>query len=242
MIMCNRYNIKGSTAELVKYFDATLPSSFAVPSDDVLPGHMAPGLLLNRDGERELVPMQFGLAKSGSEVSFDRKWPNNNARIEKYGKWPWKTPFERHRCVVPVSEFREPCYWGDTAGSEVYFKPIDLKYLGVASLYGKWKSRDGEELFTMSFLMRPASRYVMDHGHHRQPFFIQESGFNAWMDPELREAKDSLAILRKFVFEGPFEYTEARKMAPIWKTRQKARLLDRDEQLSEVDKTGPLGF
>ena len=43
----------------------------------------AAGFLRNPDGERELVPMQFGLAKISAAEPFDRKWPNNNARIEK---------------------------------------------------------------------------------------------------------------------------------------------------------------
>src|SRR4051794_36944193 len=95
--MCNRYNIKGTTKDIVEYFRATLTTVFDVVSDDILPGYLAPGILLNRDGERELVPMQFGLAKIGAPNPFDRKFPNNNARIEKYNSWPWKLPFKEHR-------------------------------------------------------------------------------------------------------------------------------------------------
>jgi putative SOS response-associated peptidase YedK len=61
--MCNRYNIKGTTKDIVDYFRATLTTVFDVVSDDILPGYLAPGILLNRDGERELVPMQFGSRK-----------------------------------------------------------------------------------------------------------------------------------------------------------------------------------
>ena len=240
--MCNRYTIRGTAAELIEHFDATLPTQFDLPTDDVVPGHLAPGLLLNRDGDRELVPMQFGLAKLGAPEPFDRKWPNNNARIEKYDKWPWKVPFQQHRCVVPLSEFREPCYWGETAGSEVYFKAVDADYLGVASLYSVWTSPDGEDLVTMTFLLRPASEYIMEHGHHRQPFFIEEAGFDAWMEPGKRDAKESLAILREYAHEPPLEYKVARQMAASWKSRQKVRLAERDKQLAAIEATGRIGF
>lgn len=240
--MCNRYNIKGPPAEVAEHLRAALPMDFDLPAEDVVPGQIAPGLLINRDGQRELVPMQFGLAKPGAEEPFDRKWPNNNARIEKHDKWPWKVPFRRSRCVVPVSEFREPCYWGETAGSEVYFKAVDLDYLGVAALFNVWKGPGGQELVTMTFLLRPASQYVMDHGHHRQPFFIEEDGFDAWMEPGERDADESLAILRQYAFERPLEYRLARHMAASWKGRQKARLAERDKQLKAVEQTGPLGF
>ena len=186
--------------------------------------------------------MQFGLAKAGAKEPFDRKWPNNNARIEKFDQWPWKVPFRQSRCIVPLSEFREPCYWGETAGSEVYFKAVDLDYLGVASLYNVWKGTGGQELLTMTLLLRPASEYVMEHGHHRQPFFIQEEGFDAWMERGERDANDSLAVLREYAFEGPFEYRVERQMAASWKSRQKARLAERDKQQAAIEETGPLGF
>jgi putative SOS response-associated peptidase YedK len=94
----------------------------------------------------------------------------------------------------------------------------------------------------MTFLMRPACKYVMEHGHHRQPFFIAEAGFDQWMDPHARDPKESLAILRKYAHEPPLSYTLARHMAASWKSRQKGRLADRDEQLAAIDETGPLGF
>jgi hypothetical protein len=39
--MCNRYNIKGTTKEISEHFNATLPLLFEMPSDDILPGHLA---------------------------------------------------------------------------------------------------------------------------------------------------------------------------------------------------------
>jgi putative SOS response-associated peptidase YedK len=240
--MCNRYNIKGTTQEIVEHFRATMPLLFDMPTDDILPGHIAPGLMVSLDGERELVPMQFGLAKVGAEEPFDRKWPNNNARIEKYNSWPWKLPFQEHRCVLPLSEFREPCYWGETAGTEVYFKAVDGRYLGVAGVYNVWKSQGTQKFYSMTFLMRPACMYVMDRGHHRQPFFIADDGFDQWMKPGKRAVEESLAILREFADERPFEYRTERQMAASWKGRQKDRLADRDEQLAAIGEAGPLGF
>jgi hypothetical protein len=82
----------------------------------------------------------------------------------------------------------------------------------------------------------------MDHGHHRQSFFISEAGYDAWMQPIARDAKESLAVLREFAYEPPLEYRIERQMAPSWKSRQKDRLADRDEQLAAITKSGPLGF
>jgi putative SOS response-associated peptidase YedK len=83
----------------------------------------------------------------------------------------------------------------------------------------------------------------MDHGHHRQPFFIEPRGFDEWMKPVKRDPKESLAILREYAHEPLLEYRVERQMAASWKYRQKDRLADRDEQLAQIDQTGlPLGI
>lgn len=62
------------------------------------------------------------------------------------------------------------------------------------------------------------------------------------MEPRVRDAKESLAILREFAYERPFNHKLARQMAASWTSRQKARLGDRDEQLAAISETGPLGY
>jgi putative SOS response-associated peptidase YedK len=238
--MCNRFNVKGTARQVAEFVQATLPRDF-LWKEEMLPLGMTPGVWI-ADGRRELVPMQFGLAKPGAEEPGDRKFPNNNARVEKYDKWPWKDPFKSRRCVVPLSSFREPCYWGEPAGKEVNFHAPDQDYLGVACLYNLWKPpTKGEPLVTMTFLMRPACRYVMEQGHHRQPFFLHPDGFNAWMAPGSRDTEDSLQVLQEYAFEPELAYEVVRELAPSWKSRRKAREADRDEQLAEIGGR-PLGI
>jgi putative SOS response-associated peptidase YedK len=241
--VCNRYNISHEIHEVTNFYQIALPITFDRPSDDILPGHLAPGVILNGDGERELVAMQFGLGKIGASEPFDRKFPNNNARVENFDKWPWKLPFQEHRCILPLSEFREPCYWGETAGAEVYFRPVDHGLLSVAGFYNVWRTEGDARFYSMTFLMRPACKYVMDHGHQRQPFFLNPRGLDKWMKAGKRDPKESLEVLRDFAHEPPLEYRIERQMAASWKSRQKDRLADRDEQLAAIDKTGlPLGI
>jgi hypothetical protein len=62
------------------------------------------------------------------------------------------------------------------------------------------------------------------------------------MEPSKRDPKDSLALLREFAYEPELQYEVVRQMAASWKGRQKGRLADRDEQLTAIGETGPLGF
>jgi hypothetical protein len=62
--MCNRYNISHEIHEVTNFYQIALPISFDLPSDDILPGHLAPGVLLNGDGERDLCRCNSGWPRS----------------------------------------------------------------------------------------------------------------------------------------------------------------------------------
>lgn len=196
--MCNLFEANHLLQEIANAYYASLEVDFVYDSV-VAPKGTAPGVVEDTAG-RHVVPMQFAMAPIGSKTPTHDKMLLNNARIESIEKWPWKVPFERYRAIVPLTAFREPCYWGEPAGKEVTFRRPDKKPLSVACIYTLWRSQDKQqERYTMSFLMRPASRFVMNSGHHRQPFFIRESGFDAWLDPAKRSADETKAILREHV-------------------------------------------
>lgn len=239
--MCNRYNVKGQPSDVAEFFDATL-RPFDFKQGDIFPGGLAPGVLLDDDGQRFIEPMQFGLAKPKSGTSFDRRYPNNNARVEKCDKWPWSDSFKARRCVVPLTAMHESCWWGKAAGKKVYFRPTDVKYLGVAGIYRIWRSPEGEPLYTMSFLMRPAGEFIMEHGHHRQPFFIDGKGFDDWMKPGDRSPDESKQILREVALEPNWTF-EVESELKSYAKNAKAREAKREEQLDAIAASGmPLGI
>ena len=240
--MCNRYNIKGQPADVAEFFHATL-RPFDFKQGDVFPGGLAPGILLDEDGQRFIEPMQFGLAKPKAKTPFDRRYPNNNARVEKCDKWPWADSFKKRRCIVPLSAMHESCWWGKAAGQKVYFRATDVEYLGVASIFSIWRNaKSNEQLFTMTFLMRPASEFIMEHGHHRQPFFLDEEGFNDWMHPGERSPDELKRVLRNFAAQ-PDWAVEIESELKSFAKNSKARSAKRDEQLEAIAESGlPLGI
>ena len=240
--MCNAYETKPSISALADEFGARVPEEF-VWERPLFPRMISPGIVLNKAGERELRPMQFGLSPVGCPTPSDPRRPLNNARIEAVEKWPWDIPFRNYRCVVPVSQFHEPCYWGDGEGTEVSFSPRSGKTLGVAGIFRVWRAPQGNEwMITMSMLIRPASPVVMTCGHHRQPFIIQERGFDTWMERGKRRIDVSRAILKQYAAEPELQHTTLRSMAAGWAKRKPARLKNRDVQLAAIDETGHLGF
>ena len=236
--MCNRYTIKASPAQLTEDLRA-VPAGELLFDAEVFPKGTAPALLLDQNGQREIHSSRFGLIPHGKSPATQR-YPNNNARIESLSRWPWKGPITRRRCVLPLNRFQEPCYWGETAGKEVTFYSPEEPYLFVAGVYELF-SAPPTPTVTMAFLMRPACEYVMEYGHHRQPFFLAPDQLDVWMRPEQRTIEDCVRILHDSVFEPRLDYEVVREMAPSWKSRQKKRLAERDKQLAEINANGALG-
>lgn len=240
--MCNRFLIKAKLENIAARFNARLIDDFELGAE-ALPRSITPGLLFDKQGGRVLAGLQFAFCPPGSDSPSDPKRPLNNARIESVHKWPWKDAFRTSRCVVPMTDFREPCYWGDPAGSEVYFHRPDHDLLLAAGIYRTWRSPDGESMVvTMSLLMRPAGDYVMDHGHHRQPVFVDEPAIDQWMEHRKLETDAAVDLLRSITVEPELTHTHAREMAAGWQKRQAARIRDRDAQLEALQTAPAAGF
>ncbi|WP_404306966.1 SOS response-associated peptidase [Neorhodopirellula lusitana] len=246
--MCNRFNLKTNLATLTDLFDAMLGQSFETDAD-VFPGRPTPALAINRDGRRECLPMNFGLVPFGKSPA-QQKRPLTNARVENLDKWPWRSSIQSYRCVVPMNGFREPCYWGETAGTEVDFTLTDERPMLAAAIFSWYQDSPldndtgsaDQAVFSMSLIMRPALPIVMQHGHHRSPFFLAEAGIDEWLAREPRPLQDSLRVLKTNAADPELVATVARQMAPAWKKRQAAHLKKRDEQVEAIQTEGPLGI
>lgn len=249
--MCNRFNLRTNLATLTDWFAAMLSADFET-SVDVFPNQPTPVLAINREGRRECLPMRFGLIPFGKSPD-QQKRPLTNARVENLDKWPWKSSIKSYRCVVPMTGFREPCYWGETAGTEVDFNVKDDRPMLAAAIYTWVPTEQGNgssepiqpksaPVFSMSLIMRPALPIVMEHGHHRSPFFLSEDGVDEWMQRESRPLSNSLDILREHAIEPNLTTRIAREMAAAWVKRQSGQIAKRDQQVAAVEQTGPLGL
>ncbi len=239
-VMCNRFQIRTNLHSICRELRAQSTFDFDIP-EEVFPYTEAPVVAINREELREVRPMTFGMGKRDGSAS-GRTHVLNNTRIESRDKWPWKNSFEKYRCVVPMTSFRESSYWGETEGTELSFSAQDGGLLLAAGIFSFSKSADDNAVLAMSLLMRPALPFVMEHGHHRSPFFLQREGLDAWMQRGARGAEDSIEVLREFADDPPLTCQIDRHMAASWIKRKSANLKKRDQQLAEINEIGPLGF
>lgn len=235
--MCNRFNISTNPKTLGQILGAEMQREFSW-EETVYPKTIAPTLAINREGQRVLLPMSFGLVPFGSDRATQKR-PFTNARIESLNKWPWVRSVTSYRCVVPMLSFQEPCYWGVTAGSEVDFFRADGELLLAAAIYSWQESQleNAKESLSMSLIMRPAFDYVMQRGHHRSPLFINPRDVNKWCSRERISVPKSIDILHQIAFDPELDHKHFRDMSPSWKKRQEGKIKKRDEQLTAMFET-----
>lgn len=235
--MCSFYNLKANHHQILDWCgvasDQAWPESVAVKQ-------LGLALKLDDDGKRELATMRFGLIPASARSVDQYKPAYNNARFENLDKWPWKLSLSTRRCVVPLTSFREPCYWGSTAGSMVNFYSPESSILGVAAICERFQT-PGTDLWSMTMIMRPASEYVMEHGHQRQPFFMHSDGFDDWLTgrKNLNECRNTLA---RWCHEPNLKYRDSVQMKAGWEKRQPAALAKRASELESIEKSGQLGI
>src|SRR5579859_1528688 len=141
-----------------------------------------PGLvLLEAGGERRGEQMEFSFLSKAEEELRDVKYATFNARLDALAvKATWKSALENQRCVVPLSEFHEPAYWGPLAGNMVRYTSDEPLY--AAGLWKRWRNpRDGKQVLSFAIIVHEALPIVEEHGHDRSPVFLDEAGALEWI-------------------------------------------------------------
>lgn len=167
------------------------------PNYNLSPTQLAP-VVLENDGERVLELMRWGLVPSWAKSVADAsKYSLINARGEEIDqKRSYKGPFERRRCIVPLSGFYE---WvrEDVKNKRpfaIYRK--DKGIMSVAGVWESWKSKDSEEEIRSFSLITIGANSFMEKIHDRMPVILDEENENAWLNPENKDSDALKSLLQ----------------------------------------------
>ena len=99
--------------------------------------------------------------------------------------------FRRHRCLLPASGFYE---WQTVKGGKqpTWVGMRDGQPFGLAGLYERWLSRDGEVLDTCTIVTTKANALVRDL-HDRMPLIIAPADYERWLDAANADVGDLVA-------------------------------------------------
>jgi putative SOS response-associated peptidase YedK len=188
--MCGRFTQAYSWSELHSLLGLLGAPRNLRPRYNVSPTTQVDVIRLSPEGERELVPMRWGLVPRWWSKSL-RELPSTiNARAETVAAKPmFRDAFRHRRCIIPASGFFE---WTGGKGNRQphYFTAADgSPILAFAGLWEPWRDPEtGEDMLSATILVCGANDW-MGRFHNRMPVILRPADFASWLDGSMpREA------------------------------------------------------
>lgn len=208
--MCGRYSLAPddfSQIGLVFRVDVRLELS---PRYNIAPawapGHEAPVVLETESG-RALANARFWMIPSSWSRPLRALPTAFNARAEELSSKPfWAPSFERRRCLVPATGWRE--FRGPRGQREAFQFHFDHRLFAFAGLWDTWQSPSGEEVRSFA-IVTVAANDVVAPIHDRMPLVVDVSCHDQWLAPAL-SGGEALAAATKAPAPLPSVYAAER--------------------------------
>jgi putative SOS response-associated peptidase YedK len=172
----------------------------------IYPGSYAP-VMIERDGERIIVPMRYQCRMPGWNATVERKYPGTyNARRDKLVE-SWGQLFGYRHGIMVVTRFYENVARHRLEGRELApgekeenvvlaFDPQPPQDMLVACLWNVSKGADnGSDLFSFAAITDEPPPEVAAAGHDRCIVPIKPEHVDAWLNPALAPREALFAIL-----------------------------------------------
>lgn len=234
--MFEHYGCDASLANLVDLYSAILAESNVESIENENASYL-PAIIALPDGKRTLHRAQLGIAPPNSGKSLHDFLDHRVTNVEEPTKWPWLDAIETSRCIVPLTSFQIGSFWGDPEGTQIEFRTSDDTVLHTAGVYRSWQpTGSGNAICTLSFVARPASDYVLDHGADRHPIFLEAAGIDAWIDPQAVTTDEALKRLRRQSMVPKLSHRFIRDLPSDWSRTQNGRVRRRGQTMAAQDR------
>ena len=207
--MCNLYSNTTAQQAMRQLFDVVAERDRlgnARPQPAIWPKYDAPVVRLSDEGEREMLYMSWGFLpaktskKTGKPIA-PSAW--NNARGDKVASTGlWKESFQRRRCLVPASSFREAK--GRNPATDFWFALKGDEPRPPFAFAGMWRGRqpglpdDKSSLLTHTIITTTATDIVKPVHPGRMPVILDPNNYEVWLHGS---TEDALALLKPYPAE-----------------------------------------
>jgi putative SOS response-associated peptidase YedK len=188
--MCGRYELHSNPAVVALAFGLAHPPAIQARYN-IAPMQMVPVVRLNAAGERELIQLRWGLVpRWAKDRSIGARMINARAETAAV-RGAFRRALERHRCLVPADGFYE---WQVSATGKrpMHIARRDGAPFGMAGLYERWRSPDGEVLDTCTVLTTQANALLRPL-HDRMPVIVPPEAYERWLDASHADVADLFA-------------------------------------------------
>jgi putative SOS response-associated peptidase YedK len=194
--VCGRFALFASPELVAEYFALAEPPALA-PHYNLTPGQDIAAVRVDRDGERRLHALRWGLVPFwAKDAAIGRRLIN--ARLDSLADKPaFREALTRRRCLIPASGFYE---WGvDAAGKKqpFFIRPRGEPLLAIAGLWERWRAPSGEPLETCVIVTTEANALLAPI-HDRMPVLLARAAQDVWLD-----ARSDVAAITELAARGP---------------------------------------
>jgi putative SOS response-associated peptidase YedK len=188
--MCGRFELHTNPAAIALAFGLAHPPAIS-PRYNIAPMQDVPVVRTTRGGERELAQVRWGLVpRWAKDPSIGARMIN--ARAETLDTKPaFRNALKWHRCLLPADGFYE---WRTLPNGKQPFR-IGMKdgsLFGLAALFERWLSPEGEVLDTCAIVTTPANPLIRPL-HDRMPLIIAPEDYARWLDRSVEDVTDLLS-------------------------------------------------
>ncbi|WP_348529965.1 SOS response-associated peptidase [Methylocaldum sp. RMAD-M] len=209
--MCGRFTQYTDPRRLARQFEIseTKIRVFDIrPRYNVAPTQPVLAVRLDHEGERELVPLTWGLLPFWAKES---KLPYStiNARAETVADKPaYRQPFRKRRCLIPADLFYE--WKAEGTGKQPYAIGLESgEPFSLAGLWDRWEG-DGQTIESCTIIVTQANA-LMATIHDRMPVILPPSAYDVWLDPKT-PLETAQALLQPFTAEPMRLYPVSRRV------------------------------
>lgn len=213
--MCGRSSLTKVEQDLEERFGATFYSDELerynpLPNFNVAPTHMHP-VIINDDLDHlryfrwGLIPFWAKDIKVGYKMI--------NARIETLlEKSTFKNAVKTKRCIVPFDGFYE---WKKVGKEKQPYRIIttDSEIFSIAGLWSRWKSPDGEEIYSFTLITQPPNNLLSDI-HDRMPAILTREQESLWLDMTIPPA-DAVQMIIPYPEENMRAYPVSKRVGNV---------------------------
>lgn len=189
--MCGRFAFYSPAEATAALFGVS--SSLEVPPRyNIAPTQDIPAIRYDRDRQRELVMLRWGL------VPFWAKDPSIgnrmiNARSETVAEKPaYREAYRQRRCLILADGFYEWRKEGD--GKTPYFISLQSgEPFAFAGLWEFWRSRQDEQSMQTATIVTAAANEFLSRLHQRMPVVLLPSHARRWLDGDNELLSEAIA-------------------------------------------------
>ncbi|MEM9633749.1 MAG: SOS response-associated peptidase [Pseudomonadota bacterium] len=190
--MCGRYTQIRPWREIVRLYRLTdkFEERNTAARYNIAPTQEVLFIHLDKDGVQTVSDGRWWLVPHWAK-ELQSKYPMFNARSEDAEKKPsFRDAYKSRRCLIPADGWYE---WtkGNDGGRDPWF--IHLTDMAPFSFAGLWAHNPALDV-TSCTILTAAAIAPISQVHNRMPIVLQQSEYDAWLDPDTSVA-DAKALL-----------------------------------------------